>query len=136
MEVYSGGTMDLTGRTQVVPTWLTCCKNGTPPVKDGPTFVRDLPLSTIDRFFVMEREHARVLMTDYAVPFDRISSLGSFDPKKKGDEMEDPNGEGKVAFDLCYTRVRACLLSYLDTTNEIPGTPNFGMKPILGRKRR
>ena len=128
VQVYSAGTMDFTGAPPTIQTWITCCQNSTPPQKDGSTFVRDLPLQSIDRFFVMEHDHAKTLMEDYGVPLSRIALLGTFDPKSKQPEIEDPMGQASVEFDRCYSRIRRCTLQYLDTTTEIPETPNHGLQ--------
>lgn len=124
VEVYSAGTRDCSATPTAIPTWFTCCQNNTPPQKDVSTFVRDLPISSINRFFVMERQHLECLVTDYGVSPERISLLGSFDPKRRGDEIEDPMNQGSVVFDRCYTLIRDCIIHYLDTTTEIPETPN------------
>ena len=116
--------MDFPDTPPVTQTWLTCCQNNTPLQKDRPTFVRDLPLSSIDRFLVMERQHFDCLVTEYGVPPSRISLLGSLDPKRRGDQLEDPINQGAVTFDRCYTLIRDCIEHYLDTTDEIPETPN------------
>ncbi|CAN5388559.1 N/A [soil metagenome] len=120
VEVYSAGTMDLTGVPPAIPTWVTCCQNGTPPQKDASTFVRDLPHSLITRFFVMEETHSRVLVDDYDVPPSRVSLLGTFDPESQAAEIDDPINQGSVEFDRCYIRIRRCIRNYLDTTTEIP----------------
>ncbi len=121
--VFSAGTMDCSATPTAIPTWLTCCQNNTPPQKDVSTFVRELPMSSIYRFFVMERQHHECLVTHYGVSPERISFLGSFDPKRRGDEIEDPMNQGSVVFDRCYTLIRDCIIHYLDTTTEIPATP-------------
>ncbi len=114
--------MNLTGTPTAVPTWFACCQNSTPPQKDESTFVRDLPLPSIGRFFVMERKHAECLTTGYGIEASRISLLGTFDPKGRGEEIEDPMNQGSVAFDRCYTLIRDCINNYLDITTEIPKT--------------
>jgi protein-tyrosine-phosphatase len=120
VEVYSAGVMDFTGTPIVIPTWMTCCQNNTPPQKDYPTFVRDLPLLSIDRFFVMEKPHAAILIADYGISSSLISLLGSFDPKSEGDEIEDPMNQSSVKFERCYARIRRCIFHYFDITTEIP----------------
>ena len=128
VQVHSAGTMDFTGTAPAIPTWATCCQNSTPPQKDGSTFVRDLPLQSIDRFFVMEHEHAATLTTEYGVPASRVTLLGTLDPKSKEPEIEDPMNQGSVEFDRCYSRIRRCILHYFDTTTEIPETPNHALQ--------
>ncbi len=120
VEILSAGTMDFTGTPPARATWFTCCQNNTPPRKEGSTFVRDLPLANIDRFFVMEHVHAATLIDEYGVPPERVSLLGTFDPESREPEVEDPIGLGKVEFDQCYARIRRCVLHYLETTTEIP----------------
>ena len=128
VQVHSAGTMDFTGTAPATLTWVTCCQNSTPPQKDGSTFVRDLPLQSIDRFFVMEHEHAATLTTEYGVPASRVTLLGTLDPKSKEPEIEDPMNQGSVEFDRCYSRIRRCILHYFDTTTEIPETPNHALQ--------
>ncbi len=67
----------------------------------------------------MTKEHADILTKELPTVADRINLLGMFDPKKRGDELEDPIGKDSVAFDLCYERLRDCILYYLDSTNEL-----------------
>ena len=129
VQVYSGGTVDLTGTPPAIPAWFVCCQNNTPPQKDASTFVRDLPLEAIDRFFVMEREHVKILVEDHRVPSARVSLLGSFDPKSENDEIEDPINKGSIEFSRCYARIRRCIMHYLDTTTEIPATVNKAAAP-------
>ncbi len=126
--VYSAGTMDFTGTAPNISTWVTCCQNSTPPQKDGSTFVRDLPLQSIDRFFVMEQWHARTLTSAYGIPASRVTLLGALDPKSTESAIEDPMNQGSVEFDRCYSRIRRCILHYLDTTTEIPETPNHALQ--------
>jgi protein-tyrosine-phosphatase len=135
VQVYSAGTMDLTGTAPAIPTLVTCCQNSTPPQKDGSTFVRDLPLPTIDRFFVMEHEHVTALVTDYGVSPSRVSLLGIFDPKSKEPEIEDPMNQGSVEFDRCYSRIRRCIMHYFDTTTEIPEAPNHALQRASKKRR-
>jgi len=132
VQVYSAGTMDLTGTAPAIPTLVTCCQNSTPPQKDGSTFVRDSPLPTIDRFFVMEHEHVTALVTDYGVSPLRVSLLGTFDPKSKEPEIEDPMNQGSVEFDRCYSRIRRCIMHYFDTTTEIPEARNHALQRTGG----
>lgn len=122
VEVHSAGTMDFTGTEPALPTWVTCCQNNTPPQNDGSTFVRDLPLQSIGRFFVMEHRHASTLITEYGVPASRVTLLGTLDPTSKEPEIEDPINRGSVEFERCYARIHRCVLHYFDTTPEIPGT--------------
>ena len=112
--------MDLTGTAPAVPTWVTCCQNSTPPQKNGSTFIRDLPLASIDLFFVMEHKHATTLVTAYGISPSRILLLGNFDLKSTNPEIDDPMNQGSVEFDRCYTRIRRCIMVYLDTATEIP----------------
>jgi len=120
IEVYSAGTMDFTGTAPPIATWVTCCQNNTPPMKDVATFVRDLPLSSIDTFFVMEHEHVTRLVFEYGISPFRVSLLGTFDPNSPDPEIEDPMNQGSVKFDRCYARIRRCITHYFDTTTEIP----------------
>ena len=76
----------------------------------------------------MERQHLECLVADYGVSPERISLLDSFDPKRRGDEIEDPMNQGSVVFDRCYTLIRDCIIHYLDTTNEIPETPRLNFE--------
>jgi protein-tyrosine-phosphatase len=119
VEVYSAGILDFEGMAPAVAAWITCCKHSTPPLKEEATFVRDLPLSSINRFLVMEHQHVECLVKEYDVPPERISLLGSFDPKGRGAEIGDPMNQGTVVFECSYARIRECILHYLDTAPEI-----------------
>jgi protein-tyrosine-phosphatase len=119
IRVFSAGIMDFTDTPPAVPTWITCCQNSTPPQKDGSTFVRNLPLDSIDRFLVMEREHANTLITEYNISPLRVSLLSEFDSDSKNTEIDDPMNLGPVEFERCYARIRKCILRYLDLTSEL-----------------
>jgi protein-tyrosine-phosphatase len=125
VEILSAGIMNFSGAPAVDQTVETCRQHGTPPPKEGSTFIRDLPLESIDRFLVMERHHFESLIIDLDVPPTRVSFLGAQDPQYRGNEIEDPINQDDAAFERCYEILRACIGRYLDTTTEIPGTPNF-----------
>ena len=115
IEVYSGGVYDFSDQPPLTETANTCLAHQTPPAKDTPTWVGQLPLDSIDRFLVMEHSHADVLTSEYGISPERISLLGSFDPNGRGVEIADPFGLGKVAYDRSYKLIRDCIHGYLDT---------------------
>jgi protein-tyrosine-phosphatase len=120
VEVYSGGTMDMGGTAPVARVRDACGKHQTPPRKKASTFVRDLPLASIDRFFVMEQHHFDTLVADYGIEPSRILLLGHFDPQAGETAIDDPIGKDAAAFEHCYERLQRCIVHYLDTTAEIP----------------
>jgi protein-tyrosine-phosphatase len=120
VEVYSGGTMDMGHTPPVARVFDACAKHQTPPRKKASTFVRDLPLDSIDRFFVMEQHHLETLVADYGVTPFRILLLSTFDPLGQGAAIDDPIGQDAAAFERCYERLARCITHYLDTTSEIP----------------
>ena len=61
-----------------------------------------------------------------------VSLLGTFDPKSKEPEIEDPMNQGSVEFDRCYSRIRRCIMHYIDTTTEIPEAPNHALQRTGG----
>jgi len=115
IEVYSGGVYDFSDQPPLTETANTCLAHQTPPAKDTPTWVGQLPLDSIDRFLVMEHSHADVLTSEYGISPERISLLGTFDPNGRGVEIADPFGLGKVAYDRSYKLIRDCIHGYLDT---------------------
>jgi protein-tyrosine-phosphatase len=115
IEVYSGGVFDFSDQPALTETSDTCFAHQTPPAKETPTWVGQLPLDSIDRFLVMERSHADILTREYGVAPERISLLGTFDPQRRGVEIADPFGLGKRAYDRSYKLIRDCIRGYLDT---------------------
>jgi protein-tyrosine-phosphatase len=119
IRILSAGVIDFSGTPTAIQTWVTCCQNGTPPQTDHSTFIKDLPLRSISKFMVMEKGHASALTSEYDIDSSRITLLGSLDPISKSLEIDDPIGQGSVEFDRCYSRLKRCIVSYLDTSNDI-----------------
>lgn len=119
IDVYSGGVSDFSDQPTLTETSDTCLAHNTPPAKETPTWVGELPLESIDRFLVMEHSHANILTSDYGVPPERISLLGMFDPQRRGVEIADPFGLGKLAYDRSYRLIRDCIRGYLDASGEL-----------------
>jgi protein-tyrosine phosphatase len=105
VQVYSAGVYDFSDQPPIGDTIATCLKHKTPLIKD-PTWVRDLPLDSIDRFLVMEQHHADVLIRDFGVLPERVSLLGEFDPHGRGREIADPFSRGSVVYDESYKQIR------------------------------
>jgi protein-tyrosine-phosphatase len=119
VEVYSAGVFDFSDAPVLVETSTTCLRHNTPPPDKTPTFARQLPLDSIDRFLVMEQDHADVLKREFGVPSQRISLLGTFDPQQRGAEIADPFGNDSLVYDRSYQLIRDCIIGYLDTTDEL-----------------
>lgn len=121
VEVYSAGVIDFSDQPPVDETSRTCLHYNTPSDKPAPTFVGQLPLHSITRFLVMESGHAETLAREFGVSPDRISLLGAFDPKKRGDEIADPFfSYSEVVYRRSYELIRDCIIGYLDTTDDLP----------------
>lgn len=118
VEVYSGGVFDFSDQPPLTETADTCLAHDTPPVKQTPTWVGQLPLDSIDRFLVMEHRHAEMLMSEFGISSERISLLGTFDPRRRGVEIADPFGLGSLAYERSYILIRDCIIGYLDTVDE------------------
>jgi len=123
IEVYSAGVIDFSDEPQLTETSRTCLHHDTPPPEEAPTWVRRLPLDSINRFLVMEQYHADALNREHGVSRDRISLLGSFDPQRRGAEIADPFGGGELVYDRSYKLIRDCIIGYLDTTDELTSEP-------------
>ena len=119
VEVYSAGIFDFSEQPPLVETSITCLQHHTPPLKETPTWVRHLPLDSINRFLVMEHDHADMLTSEYDISSDRISLLGTFDPPRRGVEIADPFGHGSQVYERSYKLIRDCIIGYLDTTDEL-----------------
>jgi protein-tyrosine-phosphatase len=119
VEVYSAGVYDFSDAPPLQETSMTCLQYNTPPPKESPTWVRQLPLKSINRFLVMEQDHADLLMSKYGISPDRISLLGEFDPHQRGVEIADPFSHGSVVYERSYELIRDCITGYLDTTDEL-----------------
>lgn len=119
VEIYSAGVFDFSDAAPLVETSMTCLLHNTPPPEKAPTWVRELPLESINRFLVMEQDHADVLTSEYGISPRRISLLGTFDPQQRGTEVADPFGNGSLVYDRSYKIIRDCIIGYLDTTDEL-----------------
>jgi protein-tyrosine-phosphatase len=119
--VHSAGVFDFRGASAIRETTATCELNKTPAPQEIATWVRDLPLQSINRFLVMERLHADVLINAYAISPDRVSLLGEFDPQNRGSEIDDPFGESDAVYQQSYELIHDCIVNYLDTTDELHG---------------
>jgi protein-tyrosine-phosphatase len=119
VEVYSAGVFDFSGAHPLIETTTTCLLHNTPPAKKTPTWVGELPLDSINRFLVMEQEHANVLEHEFAISPKRISLLGTFDPRQRGREIADPFSHGSEVYERSYQLIRDCIIGYLDTTGEL-----------------
>ena len=124
VEVYSAGVYDFSDAPALLETTTTCLQHNTPPPKETPTWAGQLPLDSIDRFLVMEHDHADVLESEYGVSADRISLLGSFDPRQRGAEIADPFSHSSQVYESSYQLIRDCIVGYLDTTDELDGIPS------------
>jgi len=119
VEVYSAGVFDFSDAPPLAETSLTCLQHHTPPPKETPTWVGELPLESINRFLVMEQDHADVLTSGFGISPERISLLGTFDPQRRGAEIDDPFSESATVYEGCYQLIRDCIVGYLDTAEEL-----------------
>jgi protein-tyrosine-phosphatase len=119
IDVYSAGVYDFSNEPPLQETSTTCLHYNTPPPKETPTWVAQLPLKLINRFLVMERHHAELLVSKFGISSDRISLLGAFDPQQRGVEIADPFSHGSVVYRRQYELIRDCIVGYLETTNEL-----------------
>ena len=119
VEVYSAGVFDFSDQPQLVETSTTCLKHNTPPPEETPTWVGQLPIDSINRFLVMEQDHADRLTSEFGISSDRITLLGTFDPHRRGKEIADPFGGSSLVYDRSYQLIRDCIIGYLDATDEL-----------------
>ena len=119
VDVYSAGVLDFSDQPSLIETSRTCLHYDTPSPKEKPTWIRDLPLDSINRFLVMEQDHADALRSEFGISADRISLLGSFDPQHRGVEIADPFGHSDLVYQNSYQLIRDCIIGYLDSTNQL-----------------
>ena len=120
IDIYSAGVRDFSDQPPLIETSSTCLHYNTPPPKVRPTWVGELPLRSIDRFLVMEHFHADALQSEFGIPADRISLLGSFDPKHRGIEIDDPLfSYSEKIYRSSYELIRDCIVGYLETADEL-----------------
>jgi len=120
LEIYSAGVSDFSDQPPLIETSRTCLHYQTPVPKQTPTWVAQLPLGSIDRFLVMEQRHAEALGDQFGISADRISLLGTFDPKRRGAEIDDPFfSYSEDVYRSSYRRIRDCIIEYLDTADEV-----------------
>src|SRR5438132_13372044 len=119
IDIYSAGILDFSDQPPLIETSRTCLHYHTPPPKETPTWIRELPLGSIERFLVMEQDHADALRNSFGISADRISLLGSFDPQHRRVEIADPFGHSDLVYYDSYRLIRDCIIGYLDSTNEL-----------------
>ena len=120
IDIYSAGILDFSDQPPLVETTRTCLHYNTPPPKLTPTWVGQLPLASIDRFLVMEQNHADALQNQFGTSADRITLLGNFDPKQRGAEIPDPFfSYSEEVYRTSYRLNRDCIIEYLHTADEL-----------------
>ena len=120
IDIYSAGIRDFSDQPPLLETSSTCLHYNTPPPKVRPTWVGELPLRSIDRFLVMEQVHADALQSEFGISADRISLLGGFDQKRRGDEIDDPFfSYSEQIYRSSYELIRDCVVGYLETAGEL-----------------
>ncbi|HSE30074.1 MAG TPA: hypothetical protein VLA93_00705 [Pyrinomonadaceae bacterium] len=120
IDIYSAGILDFSDQPPLDETSNTCLHFKTPPPKLMSTWVAQLPLASIDRFLVMEQQHADALENQFGISADRITLLGSFDPKQRGAEISDPFfSYSEEVYRSSYRLIRECIIEYLNTANEL-----------------
>ncbi|HKP39009.1 MAG TPA: hypothetical protein VJT71_19275 [Pyrinomonadaceae bacterium] len=120
IEVYSAGVIDFSDQPPLEKTLKTCLHFNTQAPKTTPTFVLSLPLDAINLFLAMERHHADSLTREFGISASRVSLLGSFDPRKRGDEISDPFfSYDEMVYRRSYELIRDCIVGYLDTTENL-----------------
>jgi protein-tyrosine-phosphatase len=120
IDTYSGGILDFSDQPPLDETLRTCLYFKTVPPKPTPTWVGQLPLDSITRFLVMEQNHADALESQFGISADRIALLGSFDPKRRGAEIQDPYFSfSDEVYRSSYRLIRDCIIEYLDTADEL-----------------
>jgi len=120
LNIYSAGILDFSDQPPLTETSSTCLHYHTPPPKQTPTWAGQLPLASIDRFLVMEQNHAEALQNQFGVATDRIKLLGTFDPKNRGAEISDPFfSYSEEVYRSSYRQIRDCIIGYLETAPEL-----------------
>ena len=120
IDIFSAGILDFSDQPPLIETSRTCLHYHTPVPKQTPTWVAQLPLGDIDRFLVMEQNHAEALRDQFGISPERISLLGTFDPKLRGAEIDDPFfSYSEEVYRNCYRQIRDCIIEYLDTAAEV-----------------
>ena len=120
IDVYSAGILDFSDQPPLDETSRTCVYFKTHPPKRTPTWVGQLPLDSINRFLVMEQNHADALENQFGISADRIALLGSFDPKRRGAEIPDPFFSfSDEVYRSSYCLIRDCIIEYLETADEL-----------------
>ncbi len=68
----------------------------------------------------MEQTHADELESDFEIPARRITLLGTFDPKRRGPEIDDPFfSYNEQTYRNSYKLIRDCIVGYLETADEL-----------------
>lgn len=120
IDIYSAGILDFSDQPPLIETSRTCLHYHTPAPEKKPTWVGNLPLASIDDFLVMEQNHAAALHHQFGISARQISLLGSFDPKGRGVEIEDPFfSYSDEVYRSSYLLIRDCIVGYLDACEKL-----------------
>jgi len=120
IDIYSAGIRDFSDQPPLIETSSTCLHYNTPSPKVRPTWVGELPLRSIDRFLVMEQAHSDALQSEFGIPANKISLLGEFDPKHRGNEIDDPFfSYSEQTYRKSYELIRDCVVGYLENPGEL-----------------
>jgi protein-tyrosine-phosphatase len=119
IDVCSASTWNFEGDMAAIDARLTCERHQTPMPKLLSTPLRKLDLSNATRVFVMERVHISEVLAATGLPPERVTLLGALDPEQGDEEIADPIAMGPAAFEACYTRIRKCILHYLEITPDL-----------------
>jgi protein-tyrosine-phosphatase len=113
--VTSAGIRDFDGAIADADARRICEQHGTPMPKTVATHLSNVDLSQATRVFAMEERHVGTLLEETRLSREQISLMGEFDLRQRGAEIADPMGQDLAAFELCYVRLRDCIVHYLDT---------------------
>jgi protein-tyrosine-phosphatase len=117
MEVRSAGLMNMHGQPVSEHAQLICKRAGTPMPKSTAHQVHAHDVAWAEIIFVMDTFHQSELVRQFQELSTKIHLLGEFDPKGRGERIQDPVGRSLTEFQACYDRLRDCIRHYLDTSS-------------------
>ncbi len=119
MEIRSAGLMNMRGQPAAEHAQLVCTRARTPMPKVAAQQVNAHDVAWAEIIFVMDTFHQSELDRQFQEISNKVHLLGNFDPKRRGERIQDPVGRSLTEFQACYDRLRDCIRHYLDTPERV-----------------
>lgn len=114
MEVNSAGLLDMRGRSAAAEAGVVCERARTPLPKLHSRHLSAADIEWADVVLAMDPWQREQIAAKFSVKSEQhVLLLGAFDPRSRGDRIEDPVGCPTAAFEACYARLADCIDAFL-----------------------